>query len=90
MPKKEWVASYEGHEIKVSNTWLGGSKLFIDGNCVDTADDLSAISKAPTLNGSIEKPDNTSIRIAVYMKSTAFKIKAKICADGQKIGGDSF
>ena len=30
---KKVMANYDGHDILVVNTWLGGAELFIDGEC---------------------------------------------------------
>jgi hypothetical protein len=35
MPRKEWTAAVNGHDIRVVNSWTGGTALYIDGECRD-------------------------------------------------------
>lgn len=37
---KESVVTHEGHTIRVVNSWFGAAKLYIDGECSDTANDV--------------------------------------------------
>lgn len=88
MPKKEIVANFKDHQIRVVNTWLGGAKLYIDGDCRDTCNDLFAKSGTPSLSASIEG-DGTKHVIEVFIKAIV-NVKIKICANGEQIGGESF
>lgn len=88
MPKKEIVADFKGHQIRVVNTWLGGAKLYIDGDRRDTCNDFIAKSNTPSLSASIEH-DGKKELIEVYVKAIV-TVKIKICANGQQIGGEAF
>jgi hypothetical protein len=40
--RSEWIANYEGNEIKITNSWITGEKLFVNNEIQD--DRLSFIS----------------------------------------------
>ena len=88
MPKKEVVADFKDHQIRVVNTWLGGAKLYIDGDCRDTCNDFFAKSGTPSLSASIEH-NGEKVLIEVYIKAIV-TVKIKICANGTQIGGEPF
>jgi hypothetical protein len=31
---KEWLAEFQNHQVRVTNSWLRGAKLYIDGEKV--------------------------------------------------------
>ena len=83
----EWTASYEGHQIKVTNWWHGSgkglAKLYVDGICVDSTSEMSNAS----LRGTIQDRTGTVHVLAVEFGGI-LTVKAKILVDGIKIGGD--
>ena len=89
--QKEWRCQYKDHTIRVVNTWFGGAKLYIDGDCKDINKDFLVVSsKAPVLSASLpdtggDKPDI----VEVYMVALV-TIKAKICVNGKQVSGDVF
>jgi hypothetical protein len=87
MPQKEWIAAVDGHSIRVSNSWTGGAKLYIDGECRDTSNKTFAGSSAPALSARLEQGKPDSPLIEVFMKAV-FTVKAKICVDGRQVAGD--
>lgn len=88
---KEWIAEYNGHRIRVQNTWFSGAKLYIDGECRDTNKQLFLVSGAITrLSARLVVSESQSQVIEVFMKAPLFTTKAKICLDGRQIGGDVF
>ena len=88
MPQKEWVAEVQGHSIRVSNSWTGGAKLYINGECCDTNNSLFAVSsRTPVLSARLEQGKLDSPLIEVFMKAI-FTVKAKICVDGKPVAGD--
>ena len=90
MPKQEWIAQFEGHEIKVVNTWSAGATLYIDGECRDSSSHLMAVDKhAPLLSARLQAADNQSHVVEVFIVAWA-TAKAKICVDGKQIAGDVF
>ena len=89
MPLKEWAADVEGHAIQVSNTWLGGAKLTIDGECRDTNRSLFAIVR-PTkahLSARLEQGNASSPLVEVFFQAL-LDVEAKICVDGKRVAGD--
>jgi hypothetical protein len=87
--KKEWIAIHNGCTIQVTNTWTGGAKLYIDGDCRDTSNDMFAKSDSPTLTARVVPTSGEPYLVEVYMKSIT-TVKAKICVNGGQIGGDVF
>jgi hypothetical protein len=88
MPKKDVVANYKGHQIRVTNTWLGGAKLYVDGDCRDTSNDLFSLGRKPVLSCSLEL-DGAKERIEVYLRAIT-GVLIKISANGVHIAGDTF
>lgn len=83
MPLKVWTAEIGGHTIRVTNTWLGGAKLFVDGECRDINKELfSVTAERPRLRARLEPNDNSSPLIEVFFKAIV-TVRAKICADGK-------
>ena len=87
MPKKEWIAEVQGHSIRVSNSWTGGAKLYIDGECRDTSNRMFTGSNSPALSARLEQAKPNSPLIEVFVKAM-LTVKAKICVDGRQIAGD--
>ena len=69
MLSREWLATHSGHQIRVTNAWLGGAKLYIDGDCRDTCNNLVASPGQPALSASITEADGTRHTVEVFMKS---------------------
>lgn len=91
MPKKEWVAEFKGHQIRVVNTWLTGAKLYIDGECRDSSQgqQITVDKKSPLLSGRLQDSDGGDHRIEIFLIAW-LTTKAKICVDGKQIAGDVF
>lgn len=89
MPEKEWIATHDAHQIRVTNTWLGGTKLYINGQCRDTSNAIFASPGSPTLSARVEPVNGETFLVEVYFKALV-TVKAKICIDGKQIGGDVF
>ena len=89
MPTKEWVSEFEGTTIKVVNTWLGGAKLYINGDCRDTNNDLTATKDTAILSARIEQGKPESPLVEIFIKAI-LTTKAKIVVNGKQIGGDVF
>jgi len=88
MPK-EWVATHSGCRIRVTNSWTGGAKLYVDGDCRDTNNNLFASSSSTTLSARVVPASGESFLVEVFMKALA-TVKAKICVNGTQVGGDVF
>ena len=80
---EEWNTRFQGHEIRVVNTWFSGAKLYVDGECVDRTYRLIALGGI-ILSTKIQ-PNNLVIDVAMEVISEA---KVKIYANNELIGGD--
>jgi hypothetical protein len=87
--KKEVLADFHGHSIRVVNTWFSGMKLYIDGDVRDEHRGMFSVSgDSPALSASLSHGDEKH-RVEVFVKAL-FTVKIKICVDGRHIGGESF
>lgn len=87
---KEWIANFEGHEIRVVNTWFSGAKLYIDGDCRDENKQLIATSRdRPLLSANLPDASGRPRKLEVFLYSVTIT-HAKICLDGTIIGGEVF
>ena len=89
MPQKDWIAEAQGHSIRVSNTWIGGAKLYIDGECRDTNHTMVGSPSGAALSARLEPGKAESPLVEVFIKAV-FAVREKICIDGRQIGGDVF
>ena len=92
---KEWKADFEGHQILARNSWdptaLTGActtaRLYIDGECVDSSDEIYSSEARPLLRGQIVGYGRTSI-VEVFVTSSFLTVKGKICINGEPVAGD--
>ena len=88
-PRKEWQASYNGHEIRVIYTWVNMLQLLIDG---DQKDQLNikahlGFSEDVFLTSTIAAENSNSATVEVFVKPTFLSIEARICVNGNEISG---
>tara|TARA_B100001142_G_scaffold308692_1_gene340450 strand:- start:467 stop:730 length:264 start_codon:yes stop_codon:yes gene_type:complete len=83
--QKEWFADHEGHKIRVVNTWFGGAKLYIDGECRDTTRAFIALGETLLSARLNEAGDIVEVSISAILTT-----KAKISVNKTQIGGDHF
>lgn len=89
MPVKELIVPYKGKKIRVKNTWFSGAKLYIDGDCRDTTQQLfSANGNKPILSTSIEAENEKEI-IEVFI-TAILTVKIKIHVNGEFLAGEHF
>ncbi len=88
MAKKEWIGEFQGHSICVTNSWFGGAKLSVDGECRDTNNKMFANPEIAALSTRLEKGKADSPLVEVFV-STVLSVKVKICVDGKQIAGDA-
>lgn len=88
MPKKEIIADHNGSHIRVTNTWFGGAKLYVDGECKDTCKDAFPSPNSACMSAVAINNGEKSV-IEIYIKAI-FTVKIKVCVNGQQIGGDKF
>ncbi len=89
MPQKTWIAEVENIPIRVENSWTGGAKLYVNGECRDTSKRMVADPKQPTLSARLRANDRDSPLIEVFMKAV-LTVRAKICVNGRQVAGDAF
>ena len=82
---KEWLAEYDGHSIRVVNSWFGGAKLYIDGDIRDSTNALFAVGEKLLSAKINDKGDIVEIII-----HATFSTKVKILVNDYQIGGDKF
>jgi serine/threonine protein kinase len=86
---KEWSAKYDGHSIRVRNSWNRGMKLFVDDVCQTSTSRTFALSKSkPVLR--CEMASGTSSYLIEVYAHAVLEVYAKIVVNGQWIGGDNF
>ena len=84
--QKEWIAKYDKYTIRVVNTWLSGAKLYINGEIRAVNDNLFEISgSSPSLSAHLDNGEIVEVFVSAVLTT-----KAKICVNGEQIGGDVF
>jgi hypothetical protein len=89
MPMKEWVATVNGHSIRVVNTWTGGTHLYIDGECRDRNKGWFALTRKLWLSAPLTQDASQGDLVQVFVKAV-FSVKAQIVVAGQPVAGDAF
>ena len=87
MPQKEWSTRVSGHEVRVVNSWTGGTRLYIDGDCRDRNAGLFAPVWTPWLSARLVHGDPSSDLIEVRIVAR-LHVKAQILVNGQYMAGD--
>lgn len=88
MPRKEWTAAVNGHDIRVVNSWTGGTALYIDGECRDRNSGLFALTKTRWLSARLNQGAPESGLVEVFVEAL-FSVKAQIVVAGVPVAGDS-
>jgi hypothetical protein len=83
--QKEWFADYGGYKIRVVNTWFGGAKLYINGECRDKNSAFIALGETLLSAKLNEAGDIVEVSISAVLTT-----KAKILVNKTQIGGDLF
>jgi hypothetical protein len=87
---QEWVASYDGHEILVRNSWNGGIRLFVDEQQVAENRTLFALDKkAPLLSATYTPASGKPFLVEVFAYAL-FSVNVKIAVNGKQVGGEVF
>lgn len=79
--KSEWTANYEGNEIKVTNSWFNGERLFINNELQD--EQLSFITPS-NLTGSLIAKNGEKLNIKTNI-SGFFTVSCRLFIDNKKI-----
>jgi len=87
---KEWVAHWDGHDIRVRNSWNDGLKLFVDGEQVAENGSMFALDKnRPFVAATVTRADGKTFLVEVYAYAL-LSVSVKIVVDGKQIAGDVF
>ena len=89
---KEWLATHDGCQIRVTNSWYGPAHLYmlyIDEDWRDTNVDKFVSPRSPALSVRVTPAHHGPFLVEVYVKARV-TVKVKICVDGKQIGGDVF
>ena len=76
--KKEFEVTYDGHQIKVVNTWFNGERLYVDGKLQDENIGLG-LTRA-TLTGILKNSNGITESIKVRIGGN-FTINCRIFVD---------
>ena len=89
-PRKEWRASYNGHEIKVIYTWINNLQLLIDGELKDEVNIKAVIgfSEDVFLTSSVSSENGSNLTVEVLVKPTFWSIEVRICVGGNEISSE--
>jgi hypothetical protein len=83
MRTNERKVVYANHRIRVVKTESGGARLYVDGELLDTTNDLYASEDEATLIGVFG--ENDAFRIGAFIKPST---QAAIRVNGEWITGD--
>ncbi|MGX4643737.1 hypothetical protein [Massilia sp. SYSU DXS3249] len=87
---QEWIATFEGHELMVRNSWNGGIRLFVDGQQVAENRQLFAFGKDKALlSVAVPREKGEPFVVEVYAYAI-FSVSVKIVVDGKQVGGEVF
>jgi hypothetical protein len=85
MKAKEWNVVHANHQIRVIKTPTGGARLYVDGELLDTTNDLYASEGEATLVGVFGEDDK--FRVEAFVRPSEHT-EAEIRVNGEWIGGD--
>ena len=87
MPQKEWKAQVSGREVRVVNSWTGGTHLYIDGDRRDHNSGLFAPTWRNWLSARLVQGDPASDLVEVRLRALV-TVKVQILVNGQVVAGD--
>lgn len=79
--KSEWIAKYEETEIKITNNWFSGEKLYVINELQD--EQLSFITPS-NMNGNLINKAGEKLNIIINI-SGFFFVSCKLFIDNQKV-----
>jgi hypothetical protein len=83
--ENSWTIKRSGSEIRLLNSWLGGSKLYIDGDLKDFNQSKLASSRHVFMSGSFINASGEREVIEVFAKSKLISVGFLITANGEEI-----
>jgi hypothetical protein len=84
---KEWRATHRDCQIRGTNTWHGGARLYLDD--WRDANNTFVSYQSPALSVRVTPAKSEPFLVEVYVKMR-LTVKARICVDGKQVGGDTF
>ncbi len=76
----EWIATYDQNEIKITNKWLSGEKLFVNNELQDQKVSLMTA----TLTGSVRNSSGEKLPIKANL-SGFFSVNCHLFIDDKKV-----
>jgi len=81
----EWNVVHGKHQIRVEKTRSGGARLYVDGELVDTTNDLYVSQGEATLIGVFGENDHFQVEVFVRPSEHA---EAEIRVNGEWVAGN--
>lgn len=78
--KSEWIAKYEENEIKITNSWISGEKLYVNNELQD--EQLSFLSSRMTGNLINKNGEKVDIKTNI---SGFFTVGCRLFIDNKKV-----
>lgn len=79
--KSEWIANYEGNEIKITNSWFHGERLYVNNELQD--EQINFITP-PILTGSLVDTNGNTTNIKANI-SGFFTVSCRLFVNHKKI-----
>jgi hypothetical protein len=79
--KSEWIVKYDDNEIKVTNSWFSGEKLFVNNELQD--EQLSFVTPS-NMTGSLIDKNGVKLNIKTNL-SGFFSVSCRLFIDNKKI-----
>ena len=79
--KSEWIAKYENTEIKITNSWFGGEKLFVNGELQD--EQLNFVTPS-RMTGNLTNSKGEKLNIKANV-SGFFTVSCRAFVDNKKL-----
>lgn len=79
--KSEWIANYEGNEIKITNSWFHGERLYVNNELQD--EQINYITP-PNLSGSLVDANGNILNIKANI-SGFFTVSCRLLVNHKKI-----
>ena len=79
MPANELVVVHANHAIQVVKTPTGGARLYVDGELIDTTNDLYASEQGPALVGVVDE---------MLVEAFAMPSEILVRVAGKRVTGD--
>lgn len=79
--KSEWIAKYEETEIKITNNWLSGEKLYVNNELQD--EQLNFITPS-NMTGNLVNKQGEKLNIKTNI-SGLFSVSCRLFIDNRKV-----